>query len=302
MIEKLYQKSPKDETIWDNYGSFTLSRRSYDLSAKHEAVVLLRNGTVPNYTITLKYLVKMSASQIAELWSKHSDRLQRAGIVGRVAIEITKNKRRTRPVNRVHYHLAVQDTRTSDELIELVECVCLCEMPASSFQVHCKPIDNWQKRVWYFVKYKRPDNYLFRPNLPLQKFYTINKKKWWTYPDGRPRTRASIEYQIQLFAIAKHLKESERFIALQFPKIANERPTDYSKLKTVLDNEEAETLYDWYSILSGKPTVFHTEPPDWLLRTLPSQPRKCNDLFEALEKKLVRTDSIEVMYAMVLYH
>ena len=203
MTERLYQISP-DIGYESDPPSYTFSRASYDKATRHEAMILLLNGSVPDYNIRLNYLVEMSAKEIAALWRKHSRRLERAGIIARVAIEITKNKRRTRPVNRVHYHLAVQDTRPPAELRAIVRGVCLCEMSKRSFMVTSKPITDWENRdVWYFVKYMKWSNYLFRPNLPLQKFYTVGK--WWTDKDGTSRTRESIEEQMQLYAIEQRL-------------------------------------------------------------------------------------------------
>ena len=300
MIEQLYQTAPRRGNK-NQPASFTLSRASYDKAAKSEAVALLLNGRVPNYVITLKYQVEMSAKQIRELWSLHSRRLRLAGIIGRVALEITKDKRRQRPVNRVHYHIVVQDTRTPAELRALFREVCRCAMPMNSFSVTCLPIDNWFRSVWYFVKYKRLDNYPFRANLGLQKFYTIGK--WWVDQDGTPRTRASIEEDIQHYARAKkQLKQSEQFIEVSPASGGWERPTNHAKLQAALDKETDETLYDWFSVLQGQPAVFQTKPPQWLRETIRRQPLKTDDLLTAIYIRLRKTKNPLIILAFEIYH
>ena len=302
MIELLFQPSPRRGNKFD-LPSFTTSRMSYDKAAKHEAVVLLLNGRVPDYNIRLNYRVEMPAKQIADLWEKHSDRLKRAGIIARVAIEITKDRWRRRAENRVHYHIAVQDTRTPDELRAIVRSVCRCEMKSGSFRVTCKPITDWaNKDVWYFVKYKKWSNYLFRPHLPLQKFYTINRTKWWTNKDGTPRTKGSIEKQMQQYAAAKrHLKEMERSFEIKLQPAGKPEPTDYARLEAELGKQSDETLYDWLATLLGTPTVFQTIPPPWLLNTLHSQPQKRFELFKALYARLRKTKNPLIVFAFEIY-
>ena len=300
----LYQPSPNQGDKFDP-PSFTYSRVSYDKAARHEAVALLLNGRVPNYNIRLNYRVEMSAQQIADLWQKHSSRLKRAGIIARVAIEITKNRWRTKAVNRVHYHIAVQDERTPAQLRALVRSVCLCEMKPGSFRVTCKPITNWEKKdVWYFVKYKKLSNYLFKPGLPLHKFYVINQKQWWTNKDGTPRTRESIEKQIQRYANVKlRLKKYERLVKVKPPSGGWERPTDYAKLQKVLDKQSDETLYDWFSVLQGKEAVFpDTKFPKWLREKIRSQPMKTEELLIAIYERLRHTKNSLIVYAFEIYH
>jgi len=300
MIERLYQEHPREQTKW-NPRSYTVSRRSYDLAAKREAMVLLLNGRVPNYVITLKYLVEMPVSQIKKLWSLHSRRLRLAGITGRAAIEITRDNRRQRPTNRVHYHIVVQDTRTRAELRKLVKGVCLCAMPPGSFQVHCKPIDDWKNFVWYFVKYRMRSNYPFRSRLGLSKFYTIGG--WWANRDGTPRTRESIEEEMKRYAIARlRLKRSEEFIEIDPARGGWERPTDHDKLQAELDKQTDETLYDWFSVLQGQPALFQTQPPRWLRKTIRRELMKTEDLLDAIYLRLRNTRNPLIIFAFEIYH
>ena len=300
MIERLFQLSADTGTKSDP-PSFTFTRESYDKAARHEAIVLLLNGRVPDYNVRLNYRVEMPAKEIAALWRKHSRRLERAGIVARVAIEITKNKRRTRPVNRVHYHLAVQDTRTPAELRAIVRNVCRCEMPPKSFRVTCKAITDWKNRdVWYFVKYRVWSNYLFKPNLPLQKFYFIGD--WWTHKDGTLGTRESIEEQIQLYAVEQRLKQSAKLIPVKHRPPEKPQPTDDRAMKGLLCNETDETLYDWFSTLRGKVTLFSSDIPDWLTNTLQSQWKKRRDLLEALYDRVSDSENRDIIFALQIFH
>ena len=112
-FQKLYQdrSEEQEKTRLPGTLSYTESRESYNYTAKREAIALLRiNATVPNYIITLHYNEEMSVKRIQELWTKHSRRMHAKGITGRAAIEITKDKSRKHPTNRVHYHIVVKDT------------------------------------------------------------------------------------------------------------------------------------------------------------------------------------------------
>ena len=220
MTEILYQLNPREKTQWDYSGSFTQSIRSYDIGASRELIAMKHYATIPSINIRVNYLDEMPVKQIKDLWKEHSKNLRSAGIVGRVAIEITKNERRTQPVNRVHYHLAVKDylvkknritkkyTETpaieSIEMMWLVKEVFLQTMSEDSIHVTHKMITDWvNKDVWYFVKYRMRSNYLFRSGLWLQKFYTINEALWWTDKDGLQRQRKQIKELMQQYAKIK---------------------------------------------------------------------------------------------------
>ena len=58
-------------------------------------------------------------------------------------------------------------------------------------------------------------------------------------------------------------------------------------MKMMLCHETDETLYDWFSILRGKPTIFGTKPPKWLRTTLQGQWQKRRDLLEALYERVM---------------
>ena len=299
IIETLYQIKPQEKSRHPRSKSKTESIESFLRAAAHEAGRLLVNGTIPNHIVQLNYKTELFVKEIKELWKKHSRRLRNNGIVAAVTIEITKDEWGQRPVNRVHYHFAAKDDRTPDELEALFEGLCRLSMKQSDFNVGVRPFDEtqggWKGYIAYFVKYrnkKGKKNYLFKRGLRLRKYFVINKKKWWTYPDGTtPRTLPSIKKQMKRYKIIKErLKKSEYHYEVKSLKAKQELPTDYAKLREVLDNETDKTLYDWYSILKGKPTVFCTEPPDWLLGAIQTQSDKYNALLKALTKRLQDTD------------
>ena len=105
-------------------------------------------------------------------------------------------------------------------------------------------------------------------------------------------------------ARAKELfKLSERVISIkQQPVVERERPTDRVKLKAVLDKESDQTLLDWFNALLREPTVFRTEPPDWLSHKVARCPRKCHDLLDAIGMKIRRSKDFKVRAAMKVYH
>ena len=145
--ERLYQEHPRRESKYPGLKSKNESLESYRRDATREAMVLKLNGTVPDHIIQLNYFVELSVKEIQTLWARHSRRLRDNGVVAYAAMEITKDKWRQRPINRVHYHIIAKDDRTGDEMEELFEAVCRCEIPLSDFKVHVFPFDE-KKGGW----------------------------------------------------------------------------------------------------------------------------------------------------------
>ena len=131
----------------------------------------------------------------------------------------------------------------------------------------------------------------------MQRFYFLND--WFIDDNGDRRSKEDIWNEIQQETekrqYEQQLKQSEQFITLQFPSLGEERPTDYVKLAAVLNKHTDKVLYDWYSILSGLPTVFYTKPPGWLTDKIGGYPRKCNDLWQAIAKRLQDSDSLLIL-------
>jgi hypothetical protein len=309
--EMLHQPNPDKKSKNPYSKSKTEALDSFRRAALHDWGRLKVNGTIPNHIIQLNYLTVLSVKEIQELWRKHSRRLRNRGIVAAATIEITKYKRSQRATKKVHYQFVVKDDRTKDELEELFEAICKCEMDQSDFKIGVRKFDErlggWKEYIAYFVKLRNKNgkkNHLFKRRLRLRKSFVINKKKWWTYRDGiTPRTLTSIKKEMQRYKIIKdRLKEAERFIRIEFPPLKRERPTNHSKLKQILDKEPDRVLYDWYSTLLGLPTVFLTMPPRWLRFRIQGQHRQLDDLLDAIEYRLQITDSLEVYYALQIYH
>ena len=305
---KLYQPSPRRKSQYPGLKSKTESLESYRRDALHEYGRLKVNGTIPNHIVQVNYKTELSLEEIRGLWSKHSDRLRRAGIVARVAMEITRDEWRQRPVNKVHYHFVAKDDRSKDEMEELFKAVLMMEMEQSAFKLHVFPFDEkygWKGYIAYFVKLRNKDGkdpILFKKGLRMRKYFTINESKWWTYPDGTPRTMESIKEAMQRYKIAKKkLKMTEKFYEIKRQPARKETPTDVAELIAVLANETDETLYDWFAILLGKPTVFQTIPPKWLLDTIHWQPKKRFDLFNTIYIVLQDTDNPLIHFAFEIY-
>jgi len=308
-IEILYQEFPKQKSrLPPGWKSKTESKESFRKEASHELGRLLVNGTIPDHIVQVNYLAEFSVKDIKNLWQKHSRRLRDAGIVARVTMEITKDEWRQRPVNRVHYHFVAKDKRTRVELKTLFERIYQSEMKPSDFKVGVFPFNEarggWKGYIRYFVKLYNNDHYLFTRGLWLRQYFTINEEKFWTYPDcTTSRTLTSIEKQMQRYMITKHrLQKAEKIIAVKHRRIERERSINYAKLTAVLDKETDRVLYDWYSILLSKPTVFQTKPPAWLIDNLQSQLGKREALLKALIRRLQNTDSLEVYFALQIYH
>ena len=307
--QRLYQERIRDKSRFPGLRSKTESRESYRLDAIREYGRLKVNGTKPNHIVQLNYLTELSVEEIQALWRKHRRRLHAKGIIARVTIEITKDEWRQRPVNRIHYHFVVKDhSRTRDELTELIETVCQCEMALDDFKVNVFQFDEkkggWKGYIAYFVKLRDPENenILFEKGLGLRKYYTIGQ--WWTDKDGiTPLTLSDINKKMRRYAIARsRLKKSEKFIPVRYQAGEWELPTDYGKLQSELDKRTDEMLYDWFAILQGKPIVFHTKPPKWLLDDIQSQPLKRNDLLDAIFERIQYSKNSDIVFALEIYH
>ena len=308
----LYQISPRQGSKIER-PSKTGSIESFRKDAKREYMRLKLNGTIPNHIVQVNYLNELSDEEIQALWEKHRPRLTKAGIVGRVALEITTDGRK--PVNRVHYHLVIKDhTRTHAELKELIVSVFQCEMPPTTFKVNVFSFDEqkggWKGYIAYFVKLRDPKkkNVLFEKGLVIRRYYTINRKKWWTYPDGRThRPLADIDKEIERYATSKRLEKSEILISHEYQR-GNWTPDNMKmqanrdKLKRLLYNESDETLYDWFSVLMKEPTLFNSRPPGWLLNAIHRYPLKCNALITAIYDRIWNSENEDIILALEIYH
>lgn len=313
VTEILYQTNPRKKSIHLYSKSKTESLESFHRAALQEYGALVINGTIPNHIVQLNYLKVFPIAKIRSLWKTLSRCLRYAGVIARVSMENTKDKSRKRPVNRIHYHFVVQDhKRTHDELKKLFEEKCLRLLYKSDFKVHVFPFDEakggWKGYIGYFLKLRDKDNnILFESGFWLRNYYTIGN--WWTYPDGNtPRKlgpvteKGSILWEMQRYAIKKRHQESEKLIPVERRPPAEDIPTDFARLKALLDRETDETLYDWISILLGVPTLFNTDPPEWLLFSIQSQYRKSFELMVAIWNRLKNTQNLSIILAFEFYY
>jgi len=309
--QRLFQVKPRRKSrLPKGWRSKTESEESFRRDAIREKKRLEINGTIPNHIIHLNYLTVLSVKEIKRLWTKHSRRLYKAGVIAWISIEITKGKDRKRAVNRVHYHIVAKDDRTHAEMKELFIAVCKCEMKESHFEVSVFPFNKkkhggWQGYIGYLVKLRNQGrkHYLFRKGLKVRIYYVINKEKFWTYPDSTSRSIGSIDAEIQCFAkIRKRLKKFEKIIPLKDEGRYTEDPADQVRLKELLDKQSEKVLYDWYSALIGKPMVFGTALPRWFVKSISSQPYKWCDLLEATENRIRNSKNPDIIYALKIYH
>jgi hypothetical protein len=94
----------------------------------------------------------------------------------------------------------------------------------------------------------------------------------------------------------------EQFIPVKNRPFEKPRPTDDREMKRILCDQTDETLYDWFSILRGKPTLFGTKPPKWLIDALQGQWYKRCDLLEALYDRVSDAQNIDIIFALKIYH
>ena len=305
-IALLYQAHPRLESVRPGKRSNTESIESYHLEALHEYGRLIVNGTIPNHIIQVNYQTEMTKEELQAQWMRQSRRLRIKGIVARVGVEITKDKWRRQPVNRVHYHFVAKDDRTTAEMKELFERIWWLERSCIEVEVHVFPfkekLGGWKKFIEYFLKLWDEDNALLEKG-GLRKYHTVNEHKWWTFPDGTThRPLDSIDEAVQLYAVAQRLKRLEQFIPVKRRPPEKPIPTDDAKMKMMLCHEADATLYDWFSILRGKPTLFGTKPPKWLKTTLQGQWQTRRDLLEALYERVSDAENMGIILALKIYH
>ena len=161
-IALLYQTHRSLESKRPGKRSNYESVESYHLEALHEYGRLIVTGTIPNHIVQVNYVTKMPQEEIQALWTKQSRRLRNAGVVARVGLEITRDKWKQRPANKVHYHFVAQDDRTHEEMKELFVAVFRLEMDQSEFKVHVSPfkeeLGGWEKYIEYFLKLWEDDD------------------------------------------------------------------------------------------------------------------------------------------------
>jgi hypothetical protein len=302
----------------------TNSLESFNNLANKEKQILQRNYREAKYEFVIHFCKVLDVPELKEKRDKVFGYLRKVGLNAALSIEPTTDGF-DNPTDTVHFHGLTDDERGVDFLRELCRTACLAAglqdkavsgAPKNEFDIECRPLDDGYEYLDYFTKYEMEDKvYLFIRGSRIQRFYCIGD--WFIDADGNRRNKGEIWEEIKQETRERHhaheeekkkeavkcrLKKSEKFITLNSQKVGRQLPTDHTKLKEVLDKKTDATLYDWYSILLAKPTLFHTIPPRWLTEILPSQVMKCNDLLDAAEERIRCSNNSDIIFALEIYH
>ena len=321
-MHPLVQRHPKQSST-NNFlppgvtnRSPTDSLESFNNLASKESQILYRNHREAKYEIIIHFLKWLSIPELKIIRDNIFDCLRKAKLNAFVALEPTDDGFGN-PTDTVHFHILTDDERGIDALRELGRAACLmaglqdkalCNAPKNEFDVECRELYDYAGYIGYVTKHNREDKvHLFIPGSRLQRFYFLND--WYIDADGNRRGKENIWNEIKQEAaeweeqrIVQCLKQSERVVAIKIPPLEKECPIDYAKLQVVLDKETDRTLYDWYSILLAKPSVFYTEPPTWLTDKMWGQPYKCCDFLDAIDMRISRSEDMMVSVALKAYH
>lgn len=169
----LFQKNPPENKTHEKIVfSWTNSLESYQFSAWKEVCLLLSNTRRANHEIVLGYQIELSPFLIMFVWSELRKILSKRGIVAYVVIEITRNKYRNRPINRVHYHFLIDSSLKKEELEGIFRTACKrVGFNEKEVTIKYDSIDDektFRRRVFYILKYNRPWRViLFQPKKRL---------------------------------------------------------------------------------------------------------------------------------------
>jgi hypothetical protein len=302
----------------------TNSLESFNNLADKEKQILQRNHRVPKYEFVIHFCEVLDVQELKKKRDKVFGYLRKVGLKAVICIEPTVDGFGN-PTDTVHFHGLTDDERGEDFLRELCRTACLAAglqdkkisgAAKNEFDVECRSLYDGKKYFDYFTKHDREEKVnLFISGSRIQRFYFIGD--WFIDAYGNKRSKGDIweenkqeirerhrsnEESKKKEAIKCRLKQSERFIPLPIRKVMRQLPTDFYRLKKVLEKETDKTLYDWYSILQAKPALFHTKPPDWLVKTLPSQAKKWNDLLDAVEERILYSNNTDIIVALEIYH
>jgi hypothetical protein len=294
----------------------TDSLESYNNLAKKEAQMLRRNPRKAKYEITWHILIFLDIPELKSIRDKVFDYLRKAGINAVACIEPTRDGFGN-PNDTVHFHILTDDERGIDYLKDLTRTACLAaglqdkavsHAAKNEFDVECRELWDYDGYIKYFTKVDMPEKvHLFIQGSRVQRFYTIGD--WYIDDDGNTKQKGESWQEVKRETRAKRyaetkarLQRTEKFIPVRHRKTTWEFPTNHTRLQALLDKETDETLYDWLCALLGKKTVFQTAPPEWLRYTIRYTPLKCNDLLDAIYERLLKTDNMDIVFALEIYH
>lgn len=175
---------------------------------------MFHNGRRPNFMLQLNLCRIYLVSDIPKL-RKELDKLfaylrRKKKIVAYAVLEVTRNKRKNRPVDQVHLHFLVDTELTEAELRNFFHRACKsAKYTADDYRVSSvkniagKPDREYKRICRYLVKDGYPEKIImFKPGLGFNKIRTIGK--WWTDKDGTPTTKKKIWAPIRLATICKY--------------------------------------------------------------------------------------------------
>ena len=110
--EILYQSNPS-EGYPECWPSWTASLQSYQKAARKEYTLMLMNPRRPEHEIVISYQEEFFVQDIVDKFKLIKEYLQQQGIIAYSVTEITRDKSKTRAVNRIHYHFLVTRDDTS---------------------------------------------------------------------------------------------------------------------------------------------------------------------------------------------
>jgi hypothetical protein len=293
----------------------TDSLASFNNLASKESQILRRNPRVAKHDIVIYFLKVFDVPELKAMRDKVFGYLRKAGLNAVANIEPTEDGF-GHPTDTVHFHILTDDERDKDFLRQLGRDACLaaglqdkamCNAPRNEFDVECRDIYDYDRYIDYFTKLDREEYVnLFIKKSRIQRFYTIGN--WFSDANGNPRGKGDIWKEIKQETkerkckmTIERLKQSERLIPMKNKVPKWEPPANQARLQEVLDKEYDETLYDWFSILLGQPTLFDTEPPDWL-ENIPRHSRKCHDLLDAIYDIIRNSENTDIVLALEHYH
>lgn len=215
----LYQKKPRLETPYNPnrpYGvcSWTSSIKSYEKATRKESGCLFKNDRRAKFLLQLNLQRSYFLADFPQL-RKGLDRMfaylrRKKNIVAYAVLEVTRNKRKTRPIDQVHLHFLIDTLLTEDELRDLFHRACkAAKYTPDDYRISRitniagKPDFEYKRICRYLVKDGNPDKIImFKPGIGLRKIHTIGK--WWVDKDGNPTTKKKIWAPIRLAAIRKY--------------------------------------------------------------------------------------------------
>lgn len=199
-----WPNEPPKPFTWGKNRSWTSSLESYASAAQKESYCLLHNGHRANFTLQLNLLgiyfvhdIEKLRSELKKLFACLS---RKKNISAYAALEVTRNKFKTGPTDRIHIHFLIDTKLTEIELIDLFHRACKsAKFTTDDYRI--SKVDNiagisdgeYKHRICnYIVKDGFPEKVImFKTMKPrFNKIRTVGK--FWTDKDGKPTQKDKI--------------------------------------------------------------------------------------------------------------